>query len=128
METKSAYGSLQVPAKTPERDTRTTSREKIFMSYFIGYLGSEIFRNDQTSIGCLQRPLIELFLRFRLNAFRLQQGSQLVITSSAVTIYTNEKVVKNILLKDISSVQLLKIVYEKREKSLCFGFLPIGKT
>ena len=120
METISTYGSLPMPAETPERNTLTKYREEISKSYIIGYLGREILTNDETSIGCLQRRVIELFLLHLLNPYhsRLQQESHLAITSRAITIYTNGEIEKNILQKDISSVQLLKPSL-KAEASCC---------
>ena len=127
METKSANGSLPMPAETPVRNALTKHREEISMSYLIGYLGREILTNDETSKGCLQRRVIELFLLYLLNAYhsRLQQESHLSITSRAITIYTNGKIEKNVLQKDISSVQLLQTVYETRGEFLYFAFEPV---
>ena len=84
--TKSAYGSLQLSAKTSERATLSQDHLAITMSFVVDYLGGAILTNVQTGKGCMQGPLTELFRR---NESHLPKERRLEITSSGVTMYFN---------------------------------------
>ena len=117
-------------------DTKTTEKvEKIGPNqigpiYFIGYLGSAILTKGKTGIGCLQSPMRDLYINFRLNPKRQFQERRLIISLDGLSLLFNDNGIEKVIHNDLSSVndvQLLKLHYEKRrDKRVHCAFLPFG--